>query len=98
MQHNGDFGNKQLVRLMNPELVGYIAAVFTTAAYIPQALKVVQSKHTKSISLGMYSLITTGIALWFVYGIMIDSWPVILANGITFVPALIILIMKLRHG
>jgi len=83
---------------MNPETIGYAAAFFTTIAYIPQAIKVFRDKHTKSISLGMYSLISTGIGLWFVYGWMLGSPSLMLANGITFVLALAILGMKIRHG
>ena len=83
---------------MNPETVGYIAAFLTTAAYVPQLSKVLKHKHTKSISLGMYVLITSGLAAWFVYGVMIDSPSIIIANAITFFMALIILIMKIRHG
>jgi MtN3 and saliva related transmembrane protein len=83
---------------MNPEIIGYIAAILTTAAYVPQTLKVLRHKHTQSLSLGMYSMITTGIALWFVYGVMLESPSLMLANGITFVLAFIILVMKLRHG
>jgi len=83
---------------MNPEYIGLLAAFLTTAAYVPQTAKVLRSRHTTSISLGMYSLITTGIAFWFIYGVMIDSLSLIIANGITFVLAAIILAMKLRHG
>lgn len=83
---------------MNPEIIGGIAAVLTTAAYIPQFLKVFRDKDTKSLSLGMYSLITTGIALWLIYGLMIDSPSIIWANGITLVFASAILYMKIRHG
>lgn len=83
---------------MNPEWLGYAAAFFTTAAYIPQLIKVLREKHTKSISLGMYCLISAGIALWLAYGIAIESPSLILANGITLIMALIILFMKLRHG
>lgn len=83
---------------MNPEIIGYIAAALTTAAYIPQVVKVFRHKHTTSISLGMYSILACGIAAWFAYGVMIGSPSIMLANGITFVLALAILVMKLRHG
>jgi MtN3 and saliva related transmembrane protein len=83
---------------MNPEIIGMIAAFLTTAAYIPQTLKVLREKHTKSISLGMYSMMTCGIAAWLIYGLMLESPSLILANGITFVMALTILVMKIRHG
>ena len=83
---------------MNPEYIGFLAAILTTAAYFPQMVKVLRHKQTAGLSLGMYSLITTGIAVWFIYGVMIESPSVIWANGITFVMAAIILFMKLRHG
>lgn len=83
---------------MNPEIVGYLAAILTTAAYVPQLIKVLRHKHTQSISLGMYMLITAGLAMWFVYGVMIDSPSIVVANSLTFFMALIILIMKMKHG
>jgi MtN3 and saliva related transmembrane protein len=83
---------------MNPEYIGFLAAFLTTAAYFPQMIKVLREKHTTSISLAMYSLITSGIAVWLVYGVMIDSPSLILANGLTLVMASVILFMKLRHG
>jgi len=83
---------------MNPEFIGTIAATLTTAAYIPQTIKVLREKHTKSISLGMYVMITLGIAMWLVYGLMIESPSLIIANGLTLVMSVVILLMKLRHG
>lgn len=83
---------------MNPEIIGGIAAILTTAAYIPQFIKVFREKNTKSLSLGMYILITTGLAVWLIYGLMIDSPSVIFANGVTMMLAGGILFMKIRHG
>lgn len=83
---------------MNPEWVGYGAALLTTAAYIPQAIKAYREKHTTGISLAMYSLITLGIFLWLVYGLMVGSPSIIVANGITLILALFILFMKIKHG
>ncbi len=83
---------------MNPEIIGGIAAILTTAAYIPQSIKVFREKNTKSLSLWMYIMITSGIAMWFIYGIMIDSPSVIIANAVTLVLAGAILFMKIRHG
>jgi MtN3 and saliva related transmembrane protein len=83
---------------MDPEYFGYAAALLTTGAYVPQTLKVLREKHTKSISLGMYAMMVTGLALWLVYGVLIGSPSLIIANGITFALAFAILLMKLRHG
>lgn len=80
------------------EWVGYIAGFLTTACYIPQALHVILTRKTEGISLVGYSLLFAGITLWFVYGILINSWPVIVANGITLPLLGTILVMKLRLG
>lgn len=83
---------------MPPEWIGYLAAFLTTAAYVPQAYKVLVERHTKSLSLGMYSMMTCGIACWLVYGLMIGDIPIIVANGVTLVLAFAILVMKIRCG
>jgi MtN3 and saliva related transmembrane protein len=76
--------------------IGYFAAAFTTIAFIPQALKVYKSKHTKDISLGMFSLLNIGLILWLSYGILIFSAPIIIANAATILLAVYIFYMKLK--
>ena len=82
---------------MNTELIGYIAAALTTTSFLPQALMTIRSRNTQGISLGMYVIFTFGVALWFVYGVLLGSWPMIVANTITFALAALILILKLRY-
>ena len=65
------------------EIIGLIAAVCTTFAFIPQVMKVWKTKQTKDLSLRMYSIMFLGIVLWLVYGILIDSLSIILANVVT---------------
>jgi MtN3 and saliva related transmembrane protein len=79
------------------DLMGYIAASLTTLSFVPQALHTFKTKDVRGISLGMYSVFTTGIALWLVYGLMLQAWPIVVANAITFVLAAAILWMKLRY-
>lgn len=83
---------------MSLEWMGYAAATLTTLAFVPQALKTIRSRDTRGISLGMYVVFTLGIVCWFGYGIALGSWPMIIANAITFVLAAVILGLKLRHG
>ncbi|MBU1424793.1 MAG: SemiSWEET transporter [Gammaproteobacteria bacterium] len=80
------------------EWIGGIAATLTTCSFIPQVWRVLQTRHTKDISLGMYILFTTGVALWLVYGIQLEAWPIIVANAITLLLAGIVLTLKLRFG
>lgn len=80
------------------EWMGYMAAVLTTVAFVPQALKTIRSRDTSGISLAMYVIFTVGVACWFGYGVFLASWPMILANIVTFALAMTILGLKLRHG
>jgi len=78
------------------ELIGSLAAVCTTAAFIPQAIQVHKTRDTKSISLPMYIVFNAGVICWAIYGFMINSTPVFAANIITFIFAFYILVMKIR--
>lgn len=80
------------------ELLGYLAAVLTSVAFAPQALRTLRSRDTKAISAGTYALFTAGAACWLIYGLAIGSMPVVLANAVTVVLTALILVLKLRHG
>ena len=82
---------------MSPDLIGYIAAFLTTLSFFPQALKTLRSRDTHSISLRMYLLFTTGVIFWSIYGWMVGDGPVLIANLITLVPAVIVLVLKLSN-
>lgn len=78
--------------------IGMIAGTLTTLAFLPQVMQVVKTKSTEDISLVMYIVFITGVAFWLLYGILLGAWPVIIANIVTFILALIVLVMKLRFG
>jgi MtN3 and saliva related transmembrane protein len=78
------------------EIIGYCAAFLTTIAFLPQAIQSWRTRDLSGISAGMYSLFTLGVGLWLVYGLIIEKWPLILANAMTFALALSILVLKLR--
>ncbi|ACT57992.1 SemiSWEET transporter [Hirschia baltica] len=79
------------------EIIGLIAASLTTGSFLPQAILALKTRNTDGISLAMYALFTLGVALWFVYGLMVISLPVIIANLITFLLAASILTMKVLN-
>jgi MtN3 and saliva related transmembrane protein len=79
------------------ELIGFAAAILTTASFVPQALHTFQTKDVRGISLGMYSAFTLGVALWLAYGLLLNAWPIVIANAITLALAASILVMKLRY-
>jgi Uncharacterized conserved protein len=78
--------------------LGFVAATLTTAAFVPQALKTLRSRDTRGISLGMYVIFTVGLCFWLAYGIVLQSWPMILSNIVALVLAALILALKIRHG
>jgi MtN3 and saliva related transmembrane protein len=77
--------------------IGFIAAFCTTFAFLPQAIKVWKTKSTKDISLYMFVIFTLGVFSWLVYGITISDMPLILANAITLILSLFILIYKIKY-
>ena len=79
------------------EIIGLIAAVLTTSAYVPQVYKTWKTKSAGNISLTMYIAMFVGILLWLVYGIHLNSLAMILANSITAMLTLLILIFKVRY-
>ena len=78
-------------------VVGLIAATFTTIALLPQLMKVWKTKSTRDISTGMFTLYSSGLFLWFIYGVYINDLPLILANSLAFIQALIILVFKAKY-
>jgi MtN3 and saliva related transmembrane protein len=83
---------------MNIEWFGFAAAFLTSVSFIPQAVMTIRSRNTRGISRAMYSMFTVGVALWLVYGIALESWPMIVANTVTLGLAATILALKLRYG
>jgi MtN3 and saliva related transmembrane protein len=80
----------------NIEFFGYLAATLTTIAFIPQAWKTIKTKRTKDISIYMYILLNVGIMCWLVYGVMIESKPIMWANSITLLFTLPVLVIKIK--
>jgi MtN3 and saliva related transmembrane protein len=78
-------------------LVGYVAAVCTTGAFVPQVVRVWRLQSAQDISLTTFLVFSLGTAVWMVYGLLIDSLPVILANSVTLALALTIVALKLNY-
>ena len=79
------------------EIVGLSAAFLTTSAFIPQVYKIYKEKNAAGISLTMYIILFTGVILWLIYGILISSLSIIIANGVTALLQLSIIIFKLKN-
>ena len=79
------------------EVIGLSAAFLTTSAFIPQVYKIYKEKNADGISLTMYIILFTGVILWFLYGLLIGSLSIIIANGVTALLQLSIIIFKLKN-
>jgi len=79
------------------EILGFLAAFFTTASFLPQVYKTWKTKATEGLSLSMYSIFFTGVLCWLIYGICLKSLPIITANTITAISAILLLIMKIKY-
>ena len=78
------------------EYLGYIAGICTTLAFIPQVIKVWKSKNVDGVSLSMFIIFIIGVTCWLVYGIILNQMPLIIANFITLVLALFIIIAVIK--
>ena len=81
-----------------PRIIGLVAAMLTTLAFVPQVWRSLRTRDTRGISLGMYTAYTVGIALWLAYGLLIRDLVVTLANAATLCLAIVVLTLKLRYG
>ncbi len=79
-------------------IIGLLAGTCTIISFLPQVIKTVRTKKTKDLSLAMYAVLAVGLLTWIVYGVLTNSFPIILANSISFILAVIILILKIRYG
>ncbi|MFO0115104.1 MAG: SemiSWEET transporter [Betaproteobacteria bacterium] len=80
------------------DVIGSVAAFLTTVAFVPQVVKIWRSRSAKDVSLPMYVVFTLGVAMWLVYGLLLGAMPIIIANCVTLVLAMSVVVMKLRWG
>jgi MtN3 and saliva related transmembrane protein len=83
---------------MNIDLVGTAAGALSTIAFVPQVWRIWKTRSARDLSLPMYLIFTAGVALWFVYGLMLGAMPIIVCNGLTLLLAGTVLAMKLKFG
>lgn len=81
----------------NVEIIGLIAAVLTTAAFLPQVYKTWKTKDVSSLSLPMFLMFFVGVLLWLIYGVYKESLSMIFANSITLVSSFLLLYFKIKY-
>ena len=83
---------------MSIEFFGYFAAILTTAAFLPQLIKTLSTKKADDVSLITLIMFISGVLSWIIYGYKISSMPILIANLITFILNLFILISKIYYS
>ena len=83
---------------LNVEFFGYFAAILTTVAFLPQLIKTLKTKKAEDVSLITLIMFISGVGFWIIYGYKISSSPILLANIITFILNLFILISKIYYS
>ena len=83
---------------MSNEFFGYFAAILTTAAFLPQLIKTLKTKKADDVSLVTLIMFLIGVLSWIIYGFKISSFPILVANIITFILNLLILISKIYYS
>ena len=78
--------------------IGILAGTLTTISVLPQVIKSWKTKKTNDISTLMYVLLTTGIILWIIYGVLTNDLPITLANSVTLILVSSILFLKIKYG
>lgn len=79
------------------QIIGFTAATLTTVSFLPQVIRTIKTRSSRDLSLGMVFFFIAGIIMWLIYGIMARAWPIILANAVTFVLALVLLFFIVRY-
>lgn len=80
------------------EIIGLCAAVLTTAAFLPQVYKTWKTKDVSALSLPMLALFFVGVLLWLIYGVLLSSPSLILANSITIISVMILFVFKIKYS
>ncbi len=80
------------------DFFGFLAALLTTIAFLPQLYKTWQTKSANDVSLIMLILFLIGLICWIIYGLRINSIPILVANIITFIFNFSILILKIVYS
>ena len=83
--------------MTEPNLIGMVAGTFTTIAFVPQVLKTWRSKSAKDVSFSMFMIFTIGVLCWLYYGILIAATPIIIANTVTLILAITMLVFKVVY-
>lgn len=80
------------------DALGLVAGTLTTVSFVPQVMKIWRTKSGNDVSYGMFLLFSLGVSLWLLYGVALSATPIIIANAVTLVLALVVIALKYRYS
>ena len=82
------------------EAIGLVAGFIGIVAWIPQIRRVYVDEKEEGISLPTFLAVTASLSLWLVYGILVDSLAMIVANimTLTVILAVIVGVFRVRKS
>lgn len=83
--------------MVNPAIVGYVAGFCTTVSFIPQVLRSLQRRSCRDLSWTWLFIFMSGLVLWLTYGILLNDWPMIIANSLTMCLCFSLIWIKIRY-
>ncbi|TAH26573.1 MAG: hypothetical protein EAZ07_03710 [Cytophagales bacterium] len=78
------------------DIIGGIAGLLTTVAFLPQVIKTYKEKSAKGLSLSMFIIFCSGVSLWLIYGLLKKDFPIIITNLATLSLSGILLYFKFK--
>jgi len=79
------------------QIIGFSAAIVGTSLMLPQVIKSIKTKKVNDIAFGMLLLYFFNCLLWFIYGVLISSWPLIICNFIALIISIVQLALKMKY-
>ncbi len=82
---------------MKSLIIGIAAGILCTLSFLPQIVKIIKTRRATDLSLVTFSILSLGVFLWLIYGILIKEFPIIAANAVTLILSLMIVVMKIKY-
>ncbi len=82
---------------MKHEILGLIAGVFTASSMLPQLVKIIKEKKANDLSLGMLTVLNTGMCLWIYYGVLREDWPIIITNSFSLLLNIVVILFSIKY-
>ena len=78
-------------------LIGLLAGFLSIVAYIPQVWKTYITKHSKDLSMKWLMINIISQVLWFTFGTLSSTLPIILTSSSVLIMTICLIILKRKY-